>query len=64
MSRTLSIGMTGKDVADVQAALNYHLRTPTPPHSPPGPARPPLTVDGQFGIQGGVTFREGSHLVL
>jgi peptidoglycan hydrolase-like protein with peptidoglycan-binding domain len=42
-------GMTGKDVADLQAALNYHLRPPYPPQTPAGPPRPPLTTDGIFG---------------
>jgi hypothetical protein len=49
MTRTLSKGMVGQDVKDLQAALNYHLRPPYPPHTLPGPARPPLEVDGQFG---------------
>jgi hypothetical protein len=48
-SRTLSLGMTGTDVADLQAALNYHLRSPQPPHTPPGEPRPPLETDGVFG---------------
>ncbi len=47
--RTLSFGMTGEDVRDLQAALNYHLRPPNPPHTPPGNPRPPLETDGIFG---------------
>jgi hypothetical protein len=47
--RTLSFGMTGADVRDLQAALNYHLRPPNPPHTPPGDPRPPLATDGIFG---------------
>ncbi|HWY56811.1 MAG TPA: peptidoglycan-binding domain-containing protein [Terriglobales bacterium] len=49
MDRTLSRGMEGQDVAELQAALNYHLRPPHPPHTPEGPERPPLKVDGIFG---------------
>ena len=49
MDRTLSRGMTGDDVADLQAALNYHLRPPQPPHTQDGPPRPPLEIDGIFG---------------
>ena len=49
MDRTLSRGMTGDDVANLQAALNYHLRPPHPPDTPDGPPRPPLEVDGIFG---------------
>ena len=37
MARTLNRGMTGDDVSDLQAALNYHLRPPKPPHTPNGP---------------------------
>lgn len=49
MLRTLRRGMTGSDVRDFQAALNYHLRPPAPPHTPAGPPRPPLNTDGIFG---------------
>jgi Putative peptidoglycan binding domain len=49
MDRTLARGMTGPDVAELQAALNYHLRPPHPPHTPDGPPRPSLKVDGIFG---------------
>lgn len=48
-ARTLSFGMTGTDVRNLQAALNYHLRPPKPPHTPPGAPRPPLETDGVFG---------------
>ena len=48
-ARTLSFGMTGTDVRNLQAALNYHLRPPNPPHTPPGNPRPPLATDGVFG---------------
>lgn len=58
MSRTLSIGMTGQDVADLQAALNYHLRPAVPPHTLPGPARPSLSVDGKFGPNTDARLRE------
>ena len=49
MPRPLSIGMNGQDVADLQAALNYHLRPAAPPHTPPIPKYPRLDVDGKFG---------------
>src|SRR5258708_3672360 len=49
MARTLGLGMTGTDVRDLQAALNYHLRPPNPPHTLPGDPRPPLVTDGVFG---------------
>lgn len=58
MGRVLSIGMSGKDVADMQAALNYHLPPPSPPHTPPGPERPPLKTDGIFGLKTDVRLRE------
>jgi len=49
MTRNLKNGMTGTDVRNLQAALNYHLRPPLPPHTPGGPPRPPLKTDGIFG---------------
>jgi peptidoglycan hydrolase-like protein with peptidoglycan-binding domain len=47
--RTLSKGMQGPDVKDLQAALNYHLRPPNAPLDAGQPPRPPLDVDGDFG---------------
>src|SRR6476660_3282715 len=58
MTRTLMIGMSGKDVADLQAALNYHLPPPSPPHTPIGPDRPPLKTDGIFGTRTDLRLRE------
>lgn len=54
--------MSGQDVADLQAALNYHLRPPSPPHTPPGPDRPPLATDGQFGSRTNARLREFQSL--
>lgn len=62
MARTLSIGMTGQDVADLQAALNYHLPPPSPPHTPPGTDRPPLKTDGVFGAKTHARLREFQRL--
>jgi peptidoglycan hydrolase-like protein with peptidoglycan-binding domain len=60
--RTLSFGMTGTDVRDLQAALNDHLRPPNPPHTPPGDARPPLTTDGVFGPATDARLKEFQRL--
>lgn len=60
MARTLSIGMTGIDVADLQAALNYHLHTPIPPET--GPFVLPLKVDGIFGDATDERLREFQRL--
>lgn len=62
MTRTLLIGMSGQDVADLQAALNYHLPPPSPPHTLPGPERPPLKTDGVFGIKTDARLREFQSL--
>jgi len=60
MPRTLSIGMTGSDVADLQAALNYHLHTPIYPEI--GPFVQPLEVDGIFGDHTDERLREFQRL--
>ena len=62
MARTLNRGMTGDDVSDLQAALNYHLRPPNPPHTPSGPPRPPLATDGIFGPLTEARLREFQRL--
>jgi peptidoglycan hydrolase-like protein with peptidoglycan-binding domain len=62
MDRTLSFGMTGTDVRDLQAALNYHLRPPSPPHTPPGDPRPPLVADGVFGSLTDARLKEFQRL--
>jgi hypothetical protein len=44
MARTLSLGMTGTGVRDLQAALK--LRTPNSTHTPSGDSRPPWSATG------------------
>jgi peptidoglycan hydrolase-like protein with peptidoglycan-binding domain len=61
-ARTLSFGMTGTDVRNLQAALNYHLRPPNPPHTPPGDPRPPLVTDGVFGPSTDARIKEFQRL--
>ena len=54
MARILRIGITGRDVSDIQAALNFHLRRP---------AAHPLKPDGIFGPLTDKRVREFQRLV-